>query len=579
MAHVAMAVGRDDVARHCVAMAIERNPAVAGFHNAQGLIAARSGDRRAAARSYRIGLALAPADASIWANLGSVHHGAGRMYEAVSAFGRGIASDPHVAALYLNRGAAYEGLRAFDAAEADCRASLALDPALAGCWMNLALIRQQHVDTEGAQVAARRATFAAPADHAALSARLLLQAYDPACDRGAGFAAHRDFAKLATRQVSDLRLSRSPVPGHPIRVGYVSGDFRDHAIASFIEPILRNHDRHRFMVFCYDARPSSDAVANRLRAIPAVCWRDISTIPTAGVIAQINADILDILVDLSGHTAFNRLDVFAQPGGPVKITMQGYPNTTGLPTVDYRLSDSWQDPIGDSDPFYSERIYRLPGSCWVFEPPPAELEPVRRSARDRLILGSIGEARKLNLYMLGLWADILRGLPDARLRFLATPEGAARGRIARVMQSRGLDSGRIEFVGRLAKAEYYQAIADIDLALDTFPYNGGTTTLEALWCGTPIVSLTGAPMVSRMGLGLLSAVGLGELAVADRRAYVDLVWGLAADRERLGGLRSTVRERLIRSPLTDSDKFVRRLEDAYLDMLASRGMPAATALV
>ena len=329
-------------------------------------------------------------------------------------------------------------------------------------------------------------------------------------------------------------------------------------------PLLEHHDPARFEVYCYSNTPKTDDITRRCEAL-AAHWRDI--VPLADAAAQdlVRSDGIDILVDLSGHTSGNRLALFAAKPAPIQLTYLGYPATTGMTQMDYRLTDGRADPAGVSEPRYVEKLLRLPHSLWCFAPPPQmpEVGPLPASATGQLTFASLNSVYKLTPRMLRLWSRLLAALPESKLLFATVPAGAPRARIAREFESNGVDPARLEFHGFLPWEEFWDLHQRVDIALDSFPCNGGATTCETLWMGVPLVSLAGEAFLARAGLSLLTTVGLQELVAHSEDEYLRVAMELARDPARLAQLRAGLRGRMRASPLLAAAAFTCDLEDLY----------------
>ena len=340
--------------------------------------------------------------------------------------------------------------------------------------------------------------------------------------------------------------------GRPVRIGFVSPDFRRHSVASFIEPVFEHLDRERFECFAYADVAREDAVTRRLREhVPN--WRSIHGRADADVLAAIRADSIEILVDLAGHTGGNRLGVFAKRAAPIQMTYLGYPNTTGLPQIDFRIVDAITDPPG-SGAFAAETLLRIPG-CFVCFRPEVVARP--RSPRSGAItFGSFNSVAKITPTTVDLWTAVLVAMEDSRLLlkarglddpFVADP-------IRRAFASRGVAPARLELRGRIDDPRGHLALYEqVDVALDTFPYHGTTTTCEALSMGVPVVSLAGEAHRSRVGASLLAAIG--HAAAPDRDKFVEHVASATEQRGR-SEIADTLRERLV-----DASGFARSLAD------------------
>jgi predicted O-linked N-acetylglucosamine transferase (SPINDLY family) len=369
-------------------------------------------------------------------------------------------------------------------------------------------------------------------------------------------------------------------PERRLRIGYVSPDFRSHVVGLFMLPILEAHDPAGFEVLCYGSGRAQDATTGRIRERAA--WRDIVGLGDAEAAELIRRDAVDLLVDLTGHTAGHRLLLFARKPAPVQVTYLGYPGTTGLAAMDYRITDAHADPPGLTDRLYTETLVRLPDTAWCYAPPPDAPAVGRGPAADgrALTFGSFNNLAKLTGTMLGLWAEILRAVPGSRLLLKNAGFGSAtaRQRVRAALAAEGIEPKRVELRGPvLTPAGHLAAYAGVDIALDTYPYHGTTTTCEALYMGVPVVSLAGQTHVSRVGASLLANVGLTELVASSPDEYVQRAVGLARDGRRLSALRGSLRGLLERSALMDAGRFTRHLEQAYRDMWQRHqaGLPPA----
>jgi protein O-GlcNAc transferase len=355
-----------------------------------------------------------------------------------------------------------------------------------------------------------------------------------------------------------------------LRVGYVSGDYGRHAVAFFALPVIEGHDRQSFQVFCYSNTELQDDVTERFRHA-ADAWRDIRGADHETVVRLIRADAIDILVDLSGHTGRNRLDVFARKPAPIQVTWLGYLGSTGLKTIDYRLCDGRTDPPGTSEHLHTEVLAPLPDSQWCYRPylspEPASMPPVARNGF--ATFGSFNQFAKLSPTVRHLWSQILVQLPESRLLVVGVPDGHARDALLAAFASERVTHNRIDVVGRVPMQEYYRLLNQVDIALDTTPYSGATTTCDALWMSVPVISLAGGHSVARSGVSLLTTVGLPDLIAQSPEQYVSLATALARDVPRLSALRRALREQMRQSPLMDEPRFVHDIEGLYLQMWTS----------
>jgi predicted O-linked N-acetylglucosamine transferase (SPINDLY family) len=354
-------------------------------------------------------------------------------------------------------------------------------------------------------------------------------------------------------------------PERALRIGYVSADFLTHSVASFLEPLFAAHDRGAVSVLCYSGVRRPDAVTQRLMA-KAAQWRNVYTLTDQALAEVIREDGVDILVDLSGHTADNRLGVFALRPAPLQVTWLGYPGSTGL-AIDWRISDAIADPPGPGDMLSSERILRLADGFHCFQPP-ADAPPVGRApcAGGRVTFGSFNTFAKLSPATLQQWGAILAAVPQARLLLKDNrPHDPATARRHRErFAAAGIDPARLDILPRAdGVAAHLAAYARVDVALDPFPYNGTTTTCEALWMGVPVIVRAGDRHASRVGASLLHRVGLDDLVAGDDAAYLQAAIAMANDPARIAALRGGLRARMQASPLCDAPHFARAIEGAY----------------
>jgi predicted O-linked N-acetylglucosamine transferase (SPINDLY family) len=347
-----------------------------------------------------------------------------------------------------------------------------------------------------------------------------------------------------------------------LRLGFVSGDFRTHSVAHFFEPILSARDHGAFAHVLYCNSNIQDAVTQRLRAY-ADDWRDVWQLTDDALIELIRADRIDILVDLSGHTASNRLAVFARRAARVQISYLGYPASTGLGTMDYRIADAATDPPAPADAWHTERLLRMPDTQWCFRPfgTPAVPGPLPAREAGFVTFGSFNNLTKASDTSLNCWVQILVELPTSRLRLTRVRSAQRAAEIIALFTGSGVAPERIECMPFANDPPYGQQFAGVDIALDNYPYNGVTTTCESLYVGVPVVSLYGRNGVSRSGLSLLGTLGLGELAASTPEQYVDIAVALGSDLSRLEQLRASLRARFEQSSLRDEKRFAANFEE------------------
>lgn len=422
-------------------------------------------------------------------------------------------------------------------------------------------------DIESAAASFCRAAFAAPDIPGELGKFCMSLNYLAEADRDDIYIAHREFGErfmLGLRSVQGH--TSAPAPERRLRIGYVSADFRNHSVAWFMRQVLSGHDRAHFEIHGYYVHARTDEVTEELHGL---CdgWMHASGIDDEQLAERIRSDGIDILVDLAGHTAGNRLGVFARKPAPVQMTWLGYLSTTGVSAIDYRITDAQVDPDG-YEAWQVERPLRLPG-CYVCYGPPAdapEVGPLPALGQGCITFGSFNNLAKFSRATLALWARILQAVPGSRLllKSKALADAWIRDRLIARFAELGIGAERLELIGRQAeRASHLELYNRIDIGLDTYPYNGVTTTCEALWMGVPVLSLTGLTQASRQGLTLLKAVGLEGLSCADEDSLVAKARQLSGDPSGLAALRAGLRERMAASPLVDGPNFTRHLEHAY----------------
>jgi len=521
----------------------------------------------------------------------------GRAAEALAALRESIARRPRAAA-YVNLGNVWLATGDLDAAREAYEAAVRLDPGRIEPRGNLAAVHHLAAEHDLAADAARRAVeqagrAAAAGDPAAARMARVLHGnfvyqlhFHPRVTPGHLLEEHREWERRYARPFrtdwptqpvfpggGELTVEgEPPSPGRRLRVGYVSPDFRDHVVGRNLVPLLAGHDHDRFEVIAYaDLRTPGDALTERLVS---ACdgWVDVSALDDARLAERVRADRVDVLVDCTLHMSQNRLPALARRPAPVQVTFAGYPSTTGLSAIDFRLSDPYLDPPGAASPA-AEACVRLARSFWCYDPLGVDVEvgAPPADANGYVTFGSLGSFAKTNDDVLALWAQVLSAVPGSRLLLLAD-RGRHRGRTVEVLAARGVRdaAARVEFVAPQPRAGYLATYNRVDIALDTFPYNAHTTALDALWMGVPVVTLCGQMPVSRAGFSHLSNLGLTEWVAHSAADYVRIAAQLAGDAEGRRFFRRTLRGRLMGSALADGRRFAGDVERAYLAMWAAR---------
>lgn len=567
---VAHQMGRNDAAIDLIQQAIALKPANAGAYSNLGLALRDSGRLDEAIAAFRQTLALQPDFAEVYSNLANALRDKGCMEEAIAAYRKAVSLNPRLSGALYNFANVLNETGQVDEAIVTYRQAIALNPGFAEAQSNLgnALKDQWRVDQA---IAAYRQSLALNPDGAiAHSGLLLAMHYDARFDAQAIAQEHRNWnlrhAAPLQRFIRPHTNDRNPE--RRLRIGYVSPDFRFHAVAPFALPLLAYHDRPGFQVFCYAHVARPDAMTALFRA-SADEWRSTIGLSDEQVANLIQQDQIDILVDLAGHTADNRLLAMARKPAPIQITAVGFPDTTGMAAVDYRLTDAHADPPGMTESLHSEQLIRVPRTCWVYQPPADSPPPDDEPIAAPITFGCFNHLPKITESMLRVWARILAAVPGARLllkaKGLDSPD--VRGRIERLFEAESISPQRVKLLAWTRSAlEHLELYRRIAIGLDTFPYHGTTTTCEAMWMGVPVISLAGRTHVSRVGVSLLSNVGLADLVAQNPDEYVRLAVKLADDLPRLADLRAGLRSRMQQSALMDGPRFTRAVESAFRDV-------------
>jgi protein O-GlcNAc transferase len=583
--------------------ALTADPDHAHANNNLAIILRSRGQYTEAAECYTRALRRTPDDANVQSNIGCLFIDLGRFGEAVTHLRKAITSRPDYAEAHFNLGNALRREGKADAAfsayqeairlkpefpEALCnlgdllkeRAALtaAVDHFDAACRMrpdflealnNLGETLKDQGEIEKAIAAYQRALTVQPSNAVVYSNLLLALNYTPAISAEALFRAHRAWDAQCAAQYfpPSVHYPLDLSPNRRLRVGYISPDFCTHSVSFFAEPLLQAHDRQTVEVFCYPNLKSEDATTRRLQAL-ADHWQPIQTLDDATVAELIGRDRIDILVDLAGHTKDNRLLVFARKPAPIQVTWLGYPNTTGMRAMDYRLSDGIADPDDGSGNGCTEAIVRLPQGFLCYRPldSASPVAPTPAIHLGHVTFGSFNNTSKITRDVVRTWAAILRRVPTARLLLKSKQlgDGPTAERYRQMFVDHGIATERLDLLGRLEPAQdHLDAYGRLDIALDPFPYNGTTTTCEALWMGVPVITLRGSSHVARVGASLLTHCGLTDLIAETETDYIERATALAADLAALTALRAGMRTRLAASPLTDHHRFAGAVENVY----------------
>lgn len=562
-------LGRNDDAIAAYRQAISLNPKLSDAHANLGAALKDSGRLEESIAAYRRASELNPNSADAHYNLGVVLSEGGQLDQAITANRRAIALNPKLPEAFNNLGNALRDKGQHDEAIAAFEQALALRPDYVEVRYNLGNCLMDRGQVDDAIAAFRLVLTANPDFAGAHSQIILAMHYHPDLDaKSIADELHRWSEKYA-QPLGKFTYphSNDRDPDRRLRIGYVSPDFREHVVGRNVLPLFRQHDHARFEIFSYAQVKRPDGMTARFQEC-SDHWRNTIDLSDDRLAEQIRRDGIDILVDLALHTSGNRLMVFAAKPAPVQVTFAGYPASTGLHTIDYRLSDPYLDPPGMDESVYSEKTFRLPETFWCYDP--MECGDIcvgsQPAAENGFVtFGCLNNFSKINNRVLGLWAEILGQVKHSRL-LLLTPHGSHRQRTLDQLARDGIDPQRIEFLPRQSRRKYLEAYRRIDLSLDSFPYNGHTTSLDSLWMGVPVVTLVGQTAVARAGWSQLSNLGLTELAAQSLEQYVSLAVELASDLPKLQQLRRILRQRMEKSSLMDAAKFARNIEAAYRRM-------------
>jgi len=525
--------GRFDEAISAYREAIRLNPKFAEAHNNLGNILRETRQYDAAIAACRQAILLKPGYAKAHNNLGNALKDNHQLDEAISSYREAIRLQPDYAEAHGNLGIALKDTGQLDDAIASCRQAVHLKPDSTDLHRNLVLALHYHP---------------------AFDARMI----------------HDELRRWNQRHAQPLKIFIQPHinnrdPDRRLRIGYVSPDFRDHVVGLNLLPLLREHDHRQTEIFCYANMVRDDAFTDQIRH-HADIWRSIAGMSDSRAADLIRLDQIDILVDLALHTAGNRLLVFARKPAPVQVTYLGYCSSTGLETMDYRLSDPHLDPVDSDLSVYSERTIRLPETYWCYAnaDPATEPSPSPALAAGFITFGCLNNFAKV-APALDLWVEILRNVPHSRL-IVHSPPGTHLNGVRHRFTAAGVSPDRLEFPGQQPRPQYLRTYQRIDIALDPFPWCGGITTCDALWMGVPVITLVGRTAVGRGGASILANIGLPELIAPTPEQYLQIATTLAKDLPRLADLRRTLRPRMQASPLMDAPRFARNIEAAYRRM-------------
>ena len=579
--------GKFDDARVALEASLALEPGSAIGHNMLGVALARLKHYQQAIINFQQSLALAPEFFDPLIHLGNLLLDMGNPGQAADLFSKAASLKPDSPAAWTNLAIALSTVGNHPQAQSAAVRALALDPTNVSAYVPLSNSLKAQGDLHGAENALLKALTLSP-DYA-LARNNLANLHK---DNGDLFKAieqlkialnhqpqatevhsnllltlqylpehtlERDKAERdqwASRHATGLSVKPAPMPSAPldrIRIGFVSPDLYFHPVGRFLLPLLSCLDRTRFFVACYSDSSTQDDLSSQLRS-HADLWVDSANLSHDQLDQRVRSDNIHILIDLAAHTAGNRMLVFARKPAPVQVTWLAYNGSTGLPTIDFRFSDPHMDPPGLFEGYFSEKTLRLPRTYWCYSPPPLSIDPKPRDTTQPLTFGCLNNFCKVSPPALECWIQLLKSVPDSRL-ILHAAEGSGRGRIQKIFQNSNLDPNRVQFQGRQTLENYYNSHNHIDIALDPFPFNGGITSLDALWMGVPLITLKGDRPVGRAGTSILTNLGLDEFIASTPQEYLQIATHLALNPEKRAILRQTLRNRLQTSPLMNAQQF------------------------
>ncbi len=562
--------GRNDEAIQAFARALELKPDFPEAQTDLGHLYRTLGYLDEAIKRFEAVIAGGGNTANAHNNLGALLFNVGRLDEAIIHLTEALNQQPELAEAHNNLGNAFRETGRLDEAARHYQEALRLRPGYAGALSNFAGTLKTQGKIAEAIERYRDAISLQPDFIDAHSNLIMLLGYSAEVP-------HQELVDQARRFNTDIAapllrqrpFANVPDPDRRLRIGYVSGDFRNHAVNYFFEPLLQHHEHGNFEFFAYANMNAEDQITARLKG-GFDHWRNIRALSDDAACDLIEADGIDILVDMSGHMALNRILIFARKPAPVQATWLGFTTTTGVTAIDYRITDPYADPPGMTEHFNTETLWRLPATFCVYQPRADIAEPIDHPPRDDngfTTFGCFNNFTKVNDGTLKRWAEVLARVPDARL--LLEIVGIDSKDFRRETEARftrlGLPLDRVILEPR-KRSNQYVLYNKIDIALDPFPFNGGTTTLDALWMGVPVISLAGEHFTARMGVTILNNIGLPEVIAETEAAYVDLAVGFATDPATLRAIRHNLRQKMSGSRMMDFSAFARDMEAAYRGM-------------
>ncbi len=563
LGHALRDAGRFAEAIEAYRKAIQLNPGFADAYRSLGIALRESGRLDEAIGAYRQALALKPDYPEAYYNLGNALREKGSTDEAIDAYRQALALKPDYPEPYCNLGNALREKGDIEGAVSACRQAAAMAPGFAEAYSNLGNALKDQGRIEEAIEAYEQAVRLNPRLLEAHSNLIYSRQFLPGITLERILEDHRQWNAVHCTRYGERRDSfgNSRDPGRVLTLGFVCGDFRMHPVGYFLIRIFEALAKEDVRIVCYANQKAGDDLTSRFRAA-ASAWRDIYHVSDDEACHMVAKDHVDILFDLTGHIENNRLAIFARKPAPVQITWAGYMATTGMDAMDYIIGDPNEIWEG-AEKYYTEKVIRMPDSFVCYEAPPYSpaVSPLPALSRGYVTFGCFNILCKISPQVIAVWRDIFVRLPRSRL-VLKTRELSCRStreRYLGLLGTYGIDPHRVDLIGRTPHKEHMESYGEIDIALDTFPFSGSTTTLESLWMGVPVITLPGETFAGRHSLSFLSSVGVRETIARDAQDFAEIAVGLAGDIPRLARLRASLRDRFVSSPLCDGTKFARRL--------------------
>jgi len=506
-----------------------------------------------------------PNDPDAWDNLGQALDQLAQPIEAIAAFERSVALSASNSSAYNNLGVVLSGQGRFAAAATAFSSALRHDPKNVAALVNLGVALVERGDVAQGLQQFEQALSLDPGNQAAHDNRLFAL-HNIVDDPKILFEKHRAWGRGIEQSAVAKVFANTRQPDRRLRVGYVSPDFRQHSVAFFVESLLQEHDRNSYAIYCYSQVAWPDTTTARFKKL-ADHWCDVRNLSTEATVDQIISDQIDILVDLAGHTMGNRLDVLAQRAAPIQLAAIGYPGTTGLIHIDGRLSDAGAD-LPANDTYSSESVIRLPRPMHCYSPPPFApgTNALPYHNQGVVTFGSFNKLAKISDPTIKVWSDVLKAVPKSRLLIKTKPlaETATQSALAAKFAAFGIEEDRLELCGWNPVDEGHLATYHrVDIALDTYPYNGTTTTCEALWMGVPVITLAGQTHASRVGASLLESAGVPDLICGSPDEFVACAVKLSTEPTTLAALRGSMRQRVATSAICNAKAYTIDVERAY----------------